>query len=129
EVGFLGIATRTFAPYPSIVYIAVIFLIFLLSIISNFLFFRACYNACCLSWPQYFWSILGATAGVATVISPEAACSLDEKRILPAVFACSLLLYGMSFVVIASLKPSLAQHINESLRSISRALPGRQMAF
>jgi len=129
EVGFLGIVTSIFTPSPSIVYITVIFLLFLLSMISTLLFFHVCYHACCLSWPQYFWSILGATAGVATVISPEAACSLDEKRILPVVFACSLLLYGMSFVVIASLKPSLAQHINESLRSISRALPGRQMAL
>src|SRR4051794_4936450 len=106
EVGFLGIVASIFTPFPSIVYIAVLFLLFLLSLISILLFFHTCYHACCLSWPQYFWSILGATVSVATVISPEVACSLDEKRILAVVFACSLLLYGMSFVVIASLKPS-----------------------
>jgi hypothetical protein len=96
EVGFFGIIASIVPPSPSIVSIAMLFVLFLLSLITTLLFFHTCYHACCLSWSQYFWSILGATVGVAAVISPAAACSLDEKGILPVVFACSLLLYGMS---------------------------------
>jgi len=82
-----------------------------------------------LFWSQYFWAIVAATVGVALILLPEAVFGLNGKEIPPALLACIMMLYGISFLVMAFLKPSLSQHIDESLRRILRAVPGQQMAL
>src|SRR5262249_3311380 len=126
--GFLG-AISTFLPSSMRISYFALFIFLAIFIVNTIIFFRKFYNARCLFWSQYCWLILGATVGVLMAISLEGLFGLSGNRLLTGIFAGIIMLYGISFVVIAYLKPSLRQQVDESVRIILRAVPGKQMVL
>jgi len=94
-------------------------------------FFRTQYKARCLPWVQYLWWILGATIGAVMAVILEAAFvpNPNDKQFPTAIFGCIVLLYSVALTGIAHLKPSLHQQINESVREILKAMPGKQLSL
>ena len=126
--GSLG-AISTLLPSSSRISYFGLFLFLSVFIINTIIFFRKHATAPCLFWSQYCWLVLGSTVGVLMALSLEALFGLSGNRLLTGIFAGIIMLYGISFVVIAYLKPSLRQQVNESVRIILRAAPGKQMVL
>ncbi len=94
-------------------------------------FFLKRFKTRCLPWLHYLWWILGATIGSMMLIVLEFAIvpTLNGKpqSIWSAIFAGTILLYGIALILIAYLQPSLHYQVNDSIRRILEIVPGKQM--
>ena len=128
EFGFLGISATIFGSVPRAGYLAVFFGLAAL-IISLIFFFRTRYKAPSLSCLQYFWWLLGATIGVIMFVSLDFVLELiiKDNQFFIGIFSFTVLLYGGALVGIAHLQPPLRQQVHESVQSILKTIPGKQM--
>lgn len=97
--------------------------------ISISMFFLKRYHIHCLAGVQYLWWVLGTTiASLMAFVLVFAIANPNTNRVASVIASSILLLYGISLMWIAYMKPSLAQQINESVYRILKATPGEQIA-
>lgn len=95
---------------------------------SIYLFFGKKYYMHCLPRLQYFWWTLGTTLAFFTAFGILfSVTDPNINQVANTVAINILLLYGISLVWVAHLKPSLAQQINESTYRILQSMPGKQI--
>ena len=95
---------------------------------SIFVFFNKGYYLHCLPKLQYLYWLLGATLAFLVLFVTVFSVSHPETNpIASAVAAGILTLYGISFIWIAHMKPTIAQQINESVYRIVKRIPEKQI--
>jgi predicted CopG family antitoxin len=92
------------------------------------IFFHKEYYLHCLPGVQYLYWMLGVT-GIFLIlfVTAFAVSNPNKNPIASAIAAGILVLYGISFMCIAHLKPPLAQQVNESVYYILKKMPGKQI--
>src|SRR5450755_1868969 len=98
--------------------------------LSIFIFFQKKYHIHCLPWSQYFWWTSGTTlAALLALIIVFASSNPNTNSVASTIAASFFLFYGITFMWIAHMKPSLPQQVNESVYRILKAVPGKQLVI